>query len=176
MTDTIVPSALSRWFRTFKDDVLSGRVSLDELIAVADADMQAESVDLCAHCSHVIRKGEGYRQGVCSVCWLNHLKDAHLESLRQLEAQQEYNAAKKQLQRKRDELGVRAPGRHASAEDYGRASMDGTNEPLPFATCAVCGESFRVHTGGSDTTCPECLERALQRAEGQRGDLPVISL
>lgn len=158
------PSALSRWFATFRDDVLKGRVSLEELIAVADADMQAEAIELCPACSHVIHKGMGYKHGTCSVCWLYRLRDGHLEALRQLEAQQEYNAAKKQLQRRRDELGVKAPGRHASAEDYGRASMGGSNEPLPFATCEACGEPFRVHTGASDTVCPECRERALQRA------------
>jgi len=106
----------------------------------------------------------GYKHGTCSVCWLYRLRDGHLEALRQLEAQQQYNAAKKQLSRRRAELGVRAPRRRASAEDYGRASMEESNEPHLFTTCGTCGEPFRIHTGASDTVCPECRERALQRA------------
>lgn len=162
-----VPSALTRWFEAFKQDVLEGRVSLEDLLAAADADMQAESVDLCPSCSRVLRRGEGYKDGLCAVCHLNRLRDAHYEELAKLVAIREYNVAKQQLKRLRRRMGVEAPRapKGKVAEDYGFVFMLPTEEPLPFVTCGICGEPFRLHTDSNATVCPECRERALQRAE-----------
>ena len=53
-------TSLSRWFAEFKEDVLAGRVSLEELIAIADADMQSEAVELCPECvKYPVRTGRG---------------------------------------------------------------------------------------------------------------------
>lgn len=169
--DTRPGSALTRWFQAFRDDVLSGRVSLDDLLDAADDDMRAESHELCPVCArHVMRKGAGgYQHGTCAVCWLHHLRDAHLEELARLEAQKEYNAAKKQLQRERDGQDPsreRKPGPWKRAEvSRGHAGfMLEPGEPLPFEYCEVCGEPFRQHTGGDDTkVCPECRARRERR-------------
>ena len=174
MGSTVVPSALTRWFEAFRQDVLEGRVSLEELLIVADADMQSESVDLCPRCTKRPVRSKGkqyapYRSGICSVCHLQRLASAHRDALAELEATREYNAVKAQLKRRRKELGVPAPrraGKDKSPEDYGRYWCPGTDEPHPFAHCDTCSEAFRDH-GEGHTTCPECRARAEARGRGE---------
>lgn len=53
--------------------------------------------------------------GLCGLCHLEYLTDEHRQAYRRLVLEREYNVAKKQLSRKRKELGVRAPGRGGDA-------------------------------------------------------------
>lgn len=192
MTDEriIIPSGLTRWFTAFADDVMSGRVSLEELLEVADSDMQQSGQQLCPTCARrVIRPGTvAQRYGICSVCHLQRLRDAHLERLAEVEAQRDLNAAKQQVSRARRRLGVlpdhvresrdytgRVPLseyeppseplpvsiREASRERYGGRRIHDTDEPTPLVTCATCGTQYRDH--GDDAPCPECEERRERR-------------
>ena len=192
MTDEriIIPSGLTRWFRVFADDVLPGRISLEDVLECADADMQQSGQELCPSCARVVRPGTpAYRHGMCTVCHLHRLRDAHREKLAELDAKREVNAAKRQLSRARKSSGVlpekirggtdysdRVPLdeydpspeplpeaiRAASRERYGRWSFD-TDEPTGFITCATCGTTYRDH-GTGDEMCQVCAERLERRA------------
>lgn len=186
----IIPSGLTRWFRVFADDVLTGRISLEELLECADADMQASGQQLCPSCARgVLRPGRTTdRYGVCAVCHLNRLRDAHGEKLRELEAKRQVNATKRALSRTRLDLGVlpdhvredadytgRVPLaeyepsqvpvpvsiRNASRERYGRTVFD-TDEPTALITCPTCGTTYRDH---GDAVCVACAERRERRQQ-----------
>ncbi|MDO8915668.1 MAG: hypothetical protein Q7W16_06255 [Coriobacteriia bacterium] len=141
----VVPTVLSRWFVAFKDDLRVGRVDLEELIAVADADHQDEAIALCPVCSRrpVREPGSTYRpRGVCSVCWFYQLRDAHLEKVAELEAKKAVAAAKKTKQRLKDSLFADRSRRHK-----------------PFRICEDCGERLPARvTGDEPNTCPSCQE------------------
>ena len=47
--------------------------------------------------------------GLCGLCHLEYLTDAHKRETRRLALTRDYNTAKKQLERKRKEMGVPAP-------------------------------------------------------------------
>jgi ribosomal protein L37AE/L43A len=174
----VVPSALSRWFVAFKDDVLSGRVSLEELLEVADFDMQVEAPKLCPACQRPVRPGQkGYIHGTCAICSFYRLKAAYSEKIAELEALKAHNAARSSVKRLRDELGV-LPDRLKKARDYsGRhVAMVRPQEEYPqyhvIATdlapgtvmhpCESCGEVFHARP---ETVCPECRERHERRLE-----------
>lgn len=197
MTDEkriIIPSGLARWFRVFADDVLSGRISLEDVLECADADMQQSGQELCPSCARVVRPGTpAYRNGICTVCHLHRLRDAHREKLAELAAKREVNAAKRQLSRARKSSGVlpermhggtdysdRVPLdqyepkpeplpaaiRNASRERYGRTVYD-TDEPTGLITCDTCGTTYRDH-GAGDAVCEVCAERSERRAVGRK--------
>lgn len=146
MEGPAVPSILTKWFTGFREDLLAGRVSLDELVATADADMQAQTVELCPECSrHPIRTDHKSRVGMCSVCWLHRLRDAHLEELARMQALREVQRAKQSAKRARDRVGV-VPTRAWSRR-----------------TCLLCGTRFIARVGGDTDHCPECAERVEAR-------------
>jgi hypothetical protein len=95
-SEPTVPSPLSRWFVAFKEDIISGAVSLEELVEVVDDEMQAHMVDLCPRCG--TRRSRA-AHGVCAVCWLVELRATHLDKRAELAAAREYTTAKQQSHR-----------------------------------------------------------------------------
>lgn len=175
-----VPSPLSRWFEVFKKDVLSGRVSLEDLLEVTDADMSSEMFELCPACARFpVRLGtRGGKHGVCGVCWIYHLRDVHAEKAAELEAMRSYNASKKHLQRLRDSLGVMPRVLRKDRDYVGRSAIDPASMRATD-TCETCGSRFYSHAGERD--CPACVdqrerrehelaERAARRGKGHVSD------
>ncbi len=161
----VVPSALSKWFVAFKEDVLSGRVSLEELLEVADLDMQSSQPDLCPICTRrpVRDTGGRFARGICGVCWLHRLRDAHLEATAELEALKDYNTAKKQRQRALDETHPDRPRRAGPRprEEYAQRDVIATDIPegTIIRTCVSCGFTWPSRDSYVDDLCPECSER-----------------
>jgi len=81
--------------------IARGDVTLEELEARITAGLGAE---LCPRCA--CRPGTNSVSGLCVPCHEKALSDAHREYQSEVLAHQEYNAAKKQSQRVREELDV----------------------------------------------------------------------
>lgn len=143
-TRIVIPTVLSRWFLEFREDVLAGRVSLEELVSTVDADQQTEAITLCHECRrYPVRTKRGARstEGLCSICWLHRLRDAHREKIATLAAAADVATAKKEAQRFRDRL-----------------NPDRPRGPAPFRSCAACGERLPARMRYEYDTCPACRE------------------
>lgn len=150
---------------SLQQKVARGEIDLDELLEI----MTRPGEELCPEC--VERTVDPKSPlGWCRVCTQQRSTEAAWQAVAELEAQRDNNVAKKRKQRLRDELEPdrkRRPGPNSkTAEDYGRASVIGSDEVTVITYCASCGEAFRQHNP-DQMRCPACEEIAARRAEAR---------
>lgn len=147
----VIPSVLSRWFVEFRDDLLAGRVDLQELLECTDHDMQTEQPVLCPVCGrHPVRDRykTAERRGECAICYLYQLRESHLERLKELITEREVMVAKQQVCRCRNEV-----------------DPDRERRPRVIRECASCGRKFAVPVAVNpdETRCIACREQHERR-------------
>lgn len=91
--------------RELRADLVSGRVDQELLARRLRLDAEAELCPLC-----VARPIRVAATGLCRVCHLRELAEAHREALEELEAQRELWTARQQLKRARDRAGGEGEG------------------------------------------------------------------
>jgi len=143
--------------------VARGEVDLEELL---DQLTLSYSAELCPRCAvnHLVPGTPAYARGICPACLLRHLRDRQQERLVELEALREYNAAKKAVQRVKDDIDpnrVRRPGpKSKKASDYGRTDLVTSGESRPLTRCERCGRTMVEHNHGH-AICVFCADRVV---------------
>lgn len=139
----IVPSTIRRWLAAFLPEVAAGRLDLDELLAVVDEDLTLPPAP-CPVCGRPYRRSDGpaWRHGICVVCYLDRLREAHVETAAKIEAKRGYDAAKTHLRRLRD-----------------NADPDRLRGHAPFRVCASCGERLPSLERHPEDRCITCRDR-----------------
>lgn len=148
----IAPTPIRRWLAEFLPEVAAGTLDLDELLHVVDEDLSLPPAP-CAFCGRPYRRSDGaaWRSGICAVCYLGRMRDAHHEKLAVLEAQREVNALKSDIMRCRDDLDPDRPRAHA-----------------PYRVCETCGERLPPAKAHPHRTCSECIEREAKHERPKR--------
>lgn len=149
----ITPTPIRKWLSEFLPLVAAGTLDLDELLAVVDEDLAIEPM-ACPWCRtgwYRRSSGPGWRQGTCLTCYLNKLRQAHEEKLREIEAKREVVAIKREVSSARDRLDPDRPRSHA-----------------PFRVCDVCGDRLPSAREWEKRTCAACLERAEHHQHPER--------
>lgn len=153
----ILTTSLRKWLSAFLPDVAAGRLDLGELLHVVDEDLQHEPM-VCPSCTkgwYRRSSGPGWRQGICTTCYLEKLRVVHEEKLRELEARREVVAIKREVSRARDRL-----------------DPDRERAHPPFRVCDVCGDRMPPEREWEPRTCAGCLERTQNHQRPER--VPMV--
>lgn len=119
--ETTIPAHLRRWASAFAEDIRSGRVDFLEVLEIAlmEAEVELEVCPICV--TRYVRPGtRGGLNGVCQVCHLNRLAEAHRTKLAEHEAQAALWQSRQELKRGRDRLGLK-PEKKSTRSDSRRS-------------------------------------------------------